>query len=206
MLSRCPLAFSGSVFPSLVTGSRWGRFPSFLTVLWRHYDSLPPPRHFVSFIPRFSPSAPLFAPFASVALDSKGLGLGQPAPLPGSSLSEKMTGSPNFPGNPFLCICPALRPRSDFLTRPFGDSILSLRHRLQRLQRYTSISRLYLTAFAVAVYASTPSFPPMGKTRFRSVANLYRPASRVGSSKGFQFCVLPPFLGFVGATMFDVGR
>jgi hypothetical protein len=61
------------------------------------------------------------------------------------------------------------------------------------------ISRLYHTAFALAVYASRPSFPATSKTRLRLVDNLYRVGlfTHWNILKGFIIMapVTPPFLG-----------
>ena len=72
-------------------------------------------------------------------------------------LHVETAGPPTFLGNP-LCLCPALRPRRDQRTRPFGTSArppLIPRRRPPRLE----LSRLNHTASALAVYASQDGSP-----------------------------------------------
>ena len=177
-MTRHPLPFTG--FPR-------GEFPSFFGTM-RCYDSRPPiPPHFVSFAWRYHlgtlaslPSVRRAAPWAG--------GFCSPLRLPPSGSKGGDDRASHVPGEPPLCLCPALRPRQDR-----SHQAHTMRRRGPRSNQDEGSHEAYFGAQSHGLGTRCLRFagwitPPPRKTRFWLLARLYQTglATRRVPTKGFR--------------------
>ena len=155
-------------------GSRGPGSPA-STVLSGRYDSLPlVPPHFVSFAWRYH-SLRLSSFLPSGSTSALGPGGSWYRHLPRRSLKNGNDRASHVPGEPRLCLCPALRPRQDrshqaTLGAPARPPLRPRRRLLQVVSLEAQSHGLGTRCLRFAGRIT----PPPRKTRFRLPAKLYR--------------------------------
>ena len=163
-MRRHPLPFTG--FPR-------GEFPSFFGTM-RCYDSRPPfPPHFVSFAWRYHPGTLASLPSVRRAAPGAG-GFCSPLRLPPSGSKGGDDRASHVPGEPPLCLCPALRPRQDR-----SHQAHTMRRRGPRSKQDEGSHEAYFGAQSHGLGTRCLRFagwitPPPRKTRFWLLARLYQ--------------------------------
>ena len=178
-MTRHPLPSTG--FPRC-------EFPSFIGTM-RCYDSRPSiPPCFVSFAWRYHPRPCASLP-STTRVTSKGRGLVLIASLsPWRLFSDGNDRASHVPGEPRLCLCPALRPRQDR-----SHQACTMRRRGPRSKQDEGSHEANFGAQSHGLGTGCLRFagwiaPPPRKTRFRLPARLYRTglATRRVPTKGFR--------------------